>query len=101
MGFWNKLLITFAVLCFGFSLFLGSTFGFTSLFLFPVLFISAYVAYYLYQQMGKEDEEQIKKGIQSAVEEIDAENWLNNFFAPKTLIYLKMRRRLLIAYGFL
>lgn len=101
MGFWNKLLVVLTVLCFCFSLFLGSTFGFTSLFIFPVLFISAYVAYYLYQQIGKDEEEQLKKGMGYAVEEVEAENWLNNFFAPKTLIYLKMRRRLIISYSFL
>jgi hypothetical protein len=68
------------------------------LLLLPILFFTVLVGSYLNRHIQKEHEENLKQGLQYAVDEQNAEHWMHESFIPKTKILLKKHIKELIAY---
>lgn len=100
MRYWNYLLIICIVALAAFVLLIGANLGWYYFFIFPVLVISLFVGVYLYKQAEHDKEEQMKRGARFAKEDIDAEKWMKESFAPSVLSYIKVRMWFLIAYSF-
>lgn len=71
------------------------------LFFIPMLAIAFFAGFYMYKQSIKDDEEIIKKGLKYVAEDVEAEKWVKNSFAPDTLTYIKANRWIVIMYSFL
>lgn len=72
-----------------------------NLFFFPMLAIAFFVSFYLYKESAKDDEERLKKGLTYIAEDMEAEKWIKNSFAPDTLTYIKANRWIVIVYSFI
>lgn len=71
-----------------------------NLFFIPMLTIAFFLSYYLYKQGAKEDEERLKKRLKTVQEDMDAEKWIKESFAPDTLLYIKANRWIVVLYSF-
>ena len=101
MKYVKQSLVFFVIVLLGFVLFYAITEGLTSLFLFPLLFLSLFLGYYLYQQWQEDESRNLEKGVRYAVEDIEAEQWIKNVFAPHTLSTVKRKQFTILVYSFL
>src|SRR5690349_10184862 len=100
MKYVKQLLVYLIILLLGFVLFYAITDGLSSLFLFPILFLSLFLGYYLQTQWQADEEKNIKRGVEYAVDDIAAEKWVKNIFAPRTLSTIKKKQWTIIVYSF-
>src|SRR6266852_2865684 len=101
MKYVNQFLLLVVLGLFGFVLFYSFTGGLDYLFVFPILFLCTFLAYYLHKQMEEDDTARIERGINYAVEDADAEKWVKDSFAQDTLSYIKTNRWSIVIYSFL
>lgn len=101
MKYVNQFLLLVVLGLFGFVLFYSFTGGLYYLFVFPILFLCTFLAYYLHKQMEEDDKARVERGIDYAVEDADAEKWVKDSFAPDTLSYIKTNRWSIVIYSFL
>ena len=66
-----------------------------------MLAIAFFVSFYLYKESSKDDAERMKKGLTYIAEDMEAEKWIKNSFAPDTLTYIKANRWIVIIYSFI
>ncbi|SRR6266568_4730247 len=70
------------------------------LFLFPILLLTLVISWYLYKEIKRDNEENLKQGIRYMQEEAEAKRWLHKSFVPKTRSLAKKElRAIIIAYG--
>ncbi len=70
------------------------------LFLFPILLLTLVISWYLYKEIKKENEENLKQGIRYMQEEAQAKRWLHKSFVPKARSLAKKElRAIIIACG--
>jgi hypothetical protein len=101
MKYIKQLLIFLVVGILGFVIFYALTEGLSYLFLFPLLFLSLFLGYYLYGQWQADESANMEKGIQYAIEDVEAEKWVKNIFAPHTLSTIKKKHWAVLLYSFL
>src|ERR1700691_4232837 len=66
------------------------------LFLFPILLATLFVSWYLYKEIQKENEENLKRGIRYMQDEAKAQEWLHKSFSPKARAFAKKELRAVI-----
>src|SRR5205807_1272956 len=81
--------------------FTGFSYQYSNLFFIPMLAICFFLAFYLNKQAEKEDIERLKNSLQYAEEDMKAEKWVKDSFAPDTLTYIKANRWFIIIYSFI
>lgn len=70
------------------------------LILFPILLATLVISWYLYKEIQKENEENLKRGIRYMREEAEAQVWLNKSFTPKMRTLAKKElKAVIIASG--
>lgn len=70
------------------------------LFLFPILLATLFISWYLYKEIQRENEENLKRGIRYMQEEAEAQQWLHKSFSPKARALAKKElRAIIIASG--
>src|SRR5579864_1871345 len=53
------------------------------IFLFPILLFTLVISWYLYKEIKRDNEENLKRGIRYMQEEAEAQRWLHKSFVPK------------------
>jgi hypothetical protein len=70
------------------------------LFLFPILLLTLLISWYLYKEIKRDNEENLKRGIRYVKEEQEAQRWLHKSFVPKARSLAKREmRNIIIACG--
>jgi hypothetical protein len=100
MKYWKKSILLVILFLFGFIILNGLTSSLTYLFIFPLLAIVIYLAYYLHKQNHIDDEARIQKGMKYAIEDTAAEKWVEKSLAPQTFSFIKTKRWIIILYSF-
>ncbi len=67
-----------------------------SFFIFPILLLTLIISWYLYTEIQKENEEELKQSIKYMREEQIAQHWLRKSFVPKTRKLAKKELRIII-----
>jgi len=72
------------------------------LFIFPILLFTLVISWYLYKEIKKENDENLKRGIKYMQEEAEAQHWLKKSFVPKARSLAKKElQSIIIASGFI
>src|SRR6266581_4549881 len=66
------------------------------LFVLPILLLTFGVSWYLYKEIQKEHEEDLKRSIRYIKEEKEAQIWLHDSFIPKVKTLAKKEMRMII-----
>lgn len=67
------------------------------LFVFPILFLTILISWYLHKEIQRDHEENLKKGIRYVQEEQTAQQWLHKSFLPRVRTLAKKNMRNIIS----
>ncbi len=101
MKYWKKGILLVILFLFGFIILNGLTSSLSYLFIFPLLAMVIYLGYYLHKQNHIDEEERIQKGMNYAIEDTDAEKWVEKSLAPQTFSFIQTKRWPIILYSFI
>jgi hypothetical protein len=90
-----------AAAVFGFFLLFALIEGMTPVLIFPIIALIAFAVMYLVKQGQQDIENNIKDGVRYTVEDQEAEQWIKQDLAPRTLSYIKHKHWPIIIYCFL
>ncbi len=97
----KNFLLGFVILLFSAVIYSAYVLGWSDFFIFPVLIITEYIAYYLHIQFEKDGKNRLEKAVKIEQEDKEAEAWIEETLVPRTINYSISKRRTIVVYVFM
>lgn len=98
MKYYKQFLLLFLFVLFAIVVIYGFSEGLAYLFTFPAFAAGIFLTFFLSKEFDKDTNNRIKKSVQYAKQDIEAEQWVEDNLTPATLKYIRTRRWTIIIY---
>ena len=98
MKYLKQFLFLILLVLFGIVVWYGFSEELSYLFILPVFAVGIFLSFYLSKEFEEDEKAQVRKGMQLAEEDAQAQKWVEQSLAPDTLKYITTRRWLVLGY---